>query len=69
MPLSAVQFHTRTVADWLEHQRREARVIQEASCNPYDYIGLRARLRRLVKRVTNRLQPARPALRPVAHAR
>lgn len=51
LPLSARLRGTRTVADWTEHLRTSARIIQSAPCDPRVYVGVRKKIRRVVTRI------------------
>jgi glycosyltransferase involved in cell wall biosynthesis len=46
MPLSAARTGARTIREWQDQIRREARSVQAASVNPAHYVGWRNQLRR-----------------------
>jgi glycosyltransferase involved in cell wall biosynthesis len=46
IPLTAINFRIKTKEEWLQCLMKEAQNHQEYSINPYDFIGLRARLKR-----------------------
>lgn len=46
LPLSAAQFGTMSKDDWVKRLRNSAAKVQEYSLDPYDFIGLRAKLKR-----------------------
>ena len=51
LPLSAQHRGTDTIAAWLAHLRRSARIIQEAPADPRLYVGWRKELRRSWSRI------------------
>jgi len=40
LPLSAKVFNIKTVDEWISHQKKEAKILQEASWKPEHYLGL-----------------------------
>ncbi len=46
LPLSAAQYGTATVEDWVKRLRLSAARLQEYSLDPHDFIGLRAKIKR-----------------------
>lgn len=50
LPLSASQFGALTKDDWIKRIKASAARVQEYSLDPYDYIGLRAKIKRRVFR-------------------
>jgi GT2 family glycosyltransferase len=51
LPLSAQHRGTETIAEWLAHLRKSARIIQEAPADPRLYVGWRKKLRRSWSRI------------------
>jgi GT2 family glycosyltransferase len=51
LPLSARLRGTRTIAEWTDHLRRSARIVQEAPNDPRVYVGVRKKLRRVMTRL------------------
>jgi len=49
-PLTAKTFDVKTLEDWLEFNRQDARSLQRAGTDPRQYTGWRAKLRRLAHR-------------------
>lgn len=49
-PLTAKNFGVNSLDEWMQWLRRDALFIQTASANPKQYIGWRAKLRRLLKK-------------------
>jgi len=54
LPLSAAQYGTTTKEDWVKRIRRTAGRLQEYSLDPYDFIGIRARLKRKLYQAVGR---------------
>jgi len=50
LPLTAKNFGVNSLAEWVQWLRGDALFIQTASANPKQYIGWRAKLRRLLKK-------------------
>lgn len=50
LPLSAAQYGTTTKEEWVRRIRRTASRLQEYSLDPYDFIGLRAKVKRRLYR-------------------
>lgn len=48
LPLSAAQFGISTKDAWTERLRTSAKTLQTCSIDPYDYIGLKAKLKRKI---------------------
>jgi glycosyltransferase involved in cell wall biosynthesis len=51
MPLSANVFNINTVEEWLNHNINEALILQNAPYKPSHYIGIRAKLKNILKRI------------------
>ena len=51
-PLTAKNFQVRTLEEWVDFIREDARVSQSASMDPRQYVGWPAKLRRVRNRVT-----------------
>jgi glycosyltransferase involved in cell wall biosynthesis len=51
MPLTAINFGIDSIEEWLQHLRNDAINIQTASINPKDFVGWRAKFRRLGKKL------------------
>ena len=51
MPLSAKKFGATTIVDWLAHNKKQAVILQNASRNPSNYMGLRANLRKVLRKI------------------
>jgi hypothetical protein len=50
-PLSAKDTGVRTIAEWTEHMRRSARLVQAASLDLREYQGWRLRRRTMTRRL------------------
>ena len=53
-PLTAKTFQTQTIKEWTLALQRDAVAVQCASIDPSDYLGLKPRIRRWVKRLRGR---------------
>ncbi len=55
MPLTAKNFGVTSLEQWLQYLRNDARNVQAASINPKDFVDLRAKFRRLGKKLGSKM--------------
>lgn len=53
MPLTAKQFGVKTVEQWLEHNRDQAKILEQSPYDPSHYIGFKVKARNGLKRIRN----------------
>jgi hypothetical protein len=65
MPLTAKYFNIPSLEQWNQYLRNDAIYIQTASINPKDYIGWRAKFRRLVNKIIRKIRPSQTRYTPL----